>query len=319
MLRKFIFSKRVIHQLPLSSSALFKRKLYSTVNPHHKNMTSDSGRTLFQSQGNDYSKFRPDYPSEIFETIITFAKDNNPNAEFEVAVDMACGAGEATKHLVPYYKIIYGIDVSSSMLENAPKHPNINYSIGAVEATKLPNESIDLVLVAQALHWFDFEKFFIELDRILKPGGTFAVIGYPLNRFSNNTLANEVIQKFFYQTLEGCWSERRRILDQEYADVPFIYKETLRKHRFFNTKSMSIENYVRYIGTWSAVQTYYLKQQNTNNKEVKLKTGELKILDDLQRDLMMAFKANTSQQEIYVIFDFILLMTSKELELPKKA
>lgn len=61
-------------------------------------MTESGGRLYYQTIGKNYSKFRPDYPQEIFDKIIEFMKKNG-HTSFKTALDIACGAGEATKDL----------------------------------------------------------------------------------------------------------------------------------------------------------------------------------------------------------------------------
>jgi hypothetical protein len=103
----------------------------------------------------------------------------------------------------------------------------------------------------KALHWFEFDLFFQEVDRVLKKNGVLAVWGYPLNHFKNEK-STKIINKFFSETLRDYWSKRRFLLDNLYRDIDFPYKESFEKVIFTNNKIMTLENYVNYVSTWSA-------------------------------------------------------------------
>jgi len=135
----------------------------------NRNKTKDVHQ-LFSKGGENYAKFRPDYPPELYEKIMEYVgrKDLKTIPKGSTVVDIACGAGEATKELVQYYDRIIGIDISQNQLKSAYKHEKITYQVGNSEKTNIESNSVDLVTVAQALHWFEFDQFFTEMDRILK-------------------------------------------------------------------------------------------------------------------------------------------------------
>jgi trans-aconitate 3-methyltransferase len=89
------------------------------------------------------------------------------------------------------------------------------------------------------------------VDRILRKNGVLAVWGYPLNHFKNEN-STKIISKFFNEKLGEYWSKRRLLLDNLYRDIDFPYKETMETVVFTNNKTMTLENYVNYISTWSA-------------------------------------------------------------------
>jgi ubiquinone/menaquinone biosynthesis C-methylase UbiE len=87
------------------------------------------------------------------------------------ALDVGCGTGNSTIALLPYAKDIVGLDPSSSMLAEAPRHPQIEYRKGYAEALPFRGADFDLVTVSSAYHWFDHERFLGEVARVLRPGG----------------------------------------------------------------------------------------------------------------------------------------------------
>lgn len=226
-----------------------------------KNLKKDVHQ-LFQKGGENYANFRPDYPKELYQEILKYSgrKDFTTIPNGSTVVDLACGGGQATKDLIPYFDKIIGMDVSESQIKNAFQNEKIIYKVGKSEDTGLENESVDLITVAQALHWFEFDPFFKEVDRILKKGGVLACWGYPLNYFEEEAATNALIH--FFEDIDKYWHPKRKILDHKYKDVKFIYPNTLKKMTFQNKKKMTIENYMNYIRTWSSVITYIEKNQN---------------------------------------------------------
>ncbi|KAF9560509.1 S-adenosyl-L-methionine-dependent methyltransferase [Agrocybe pediades] len=147
-----------------------------------------------------YASSRPTYPIQLFEHIFAFhGRGTNHGAaakpQWNRAVDVGCGTGQATTRLTPFKEVI-GVDPSLGMLEKARKHvlestgagqtTNYRFVQGSAEDMKkaVPeDESVDLVVAgglldvassAQAAHWFDWSKVWPETSRVLRPGGTAA-------------------------------------------------------------------------------------------------------------------------------------------------
>mmetsp|Transcript_2367 Transcript_2367/g.7145 ORF Transcript_2367/g.7145 Transcript_2367/m.7145 type:complete len:208 (+) Transcript_2367:224-847(+) len=137
------------------------------------------------SQSAAYAKHRPSPPQALFDAIATYA---GPGAPTEVALDVATGTGQATGGLATRYGRVIGLDVSKAQLAEASSgenaKPNVEFQEGTAESTGLPDSSVDLVTVAQALHWFDQPRAFAEFARVLKPGGVLAAWGYDLYALS---------------------------------------------------------------------------------------------------------------------------------------
>ncbi|XP_012942650.1 putative methyltransferase DDB_G0268948 isoform X1 [Aplysia californica] len=152
--------------------------------------TSTSGSTPGKSSNpydveeiiNHYREHRPTYAQEVFETIQAFCEENK--AEFDLALDIACGSGQATVPLAGIYKQAIGVDASASHVAKAPRHlSNITYKVADCNfpLNFIESGTVDLVSVASAVHWLDLNNFYAETDRMLKPGGVMAVFcgGFP--------------------------------------------------------------------------------------------------------------------------------------------
>lgn len=133
-----------------------------------------------------YAKYRPTYGKEVFDTIINFCKETNDS--LSLAIDVGCGSGQSTIPLAKDFDKVIGIDVSVKQIENAPENlPNVSFRTGLAEDLSfLSDGTVDLVTVAQTLHWLDLKAFFGEVQRILKPGGSLVVYGYGLAVLDNS-------------------------------------------------------------------------------------------------------------------------------------
>lgn len=133
------------------------------------------------------------------------------------AWDSACGNGQAAVHLAKYFQHVSATDVSENQIINAIIAPNVSYGFGSSEKTNFPDSSFDLILVAQALHWFKFDQFWPEADRVLKPGGIFAACGYCWFKISPDI--DQQIQTLLLTPIAPFWAEQNKILWNHYQDV----------------------------------------------------------------------------------------------------
>lgn len=201
----------------------------------------------FSSQSNLYAKFRPTYPQELYDYILTQCSN------FSSAWDCGTGNGQVAGVLSNSFEKVFGTDISSQQLENAIKKPNIYFSKQSAESTNFKDNSFDLITVAQAIHWFNFEKFYKEVKRCLKPEGVFAVIGYEL--FSSNQETNLVIEKLYHGLIGSYWDKERYLLEEGYKTIPFPFKE-IETPNFSLNLDWSFDELIGYLKTWSAVKHY---------------------------------------------------------------
>ena len=128
-----------------------------------------------------YVKYRPTYGPDVYDTIVKFCKETE-SCDFSLAVDVGCGSGQSTLPLTKHFHKVIGLDVSEAQIARAPKHfPNLSFRVGPAEDLSfMESGCVDLVTVAQAMHWMDVKLLFPEVERVLKPGGAFVVYGYGL-------------------------------------------------------------------------------------------------------------------------------------------
>ena len=201
----------------------------------------------FSKQAAVYAQYRPQYPDELFRYIMGFVKENN------MAWDCGTGNGQSAKELSKFFNTVFATDISQKQIDNAYRADNIFYSLQPAEQTGLPAESIDLVTVSQALHWFNFEKFYAEVNRVAKPGAVIAVWTYSLLRISE--IIDPVIEHYHFNTLGNYWDAERKYVDDNYTSIPFPFEE-IKTPAFAIKVNWDLHDLEGYLQTWSALQKF---------------------------------------------------------------
>jgi len=201
----------------------------------------------FSVQSKAYAEFRPNYPDEMIETVVSQVKNR------AAALDVATGNGQVAIKLADYFDTVYATDVSSKQIENAYQKPNVIYKVESAENTDFNDDQFDLITVAQAVHWFDFEDFYREVDRILKPDGVIAILGYGL--FSTNPESDEILRDYYHNIVGRYWDAERHYIDERYESIPFPFDE-IHVGKFNDSMIWTFDQLVGYLETWSATQHY---------------------------------------------------------------
>ncbi|KAI8872075.1 S-adenosyl-L-methionine-dependent methyltransferase, partial [Ramicandelaber brevisporus] len=139
-----------------------------------------------------YRDARPTYDARIFDRIDLFRGE--AGAASDLAVDIGSGTGQVANNLATRgFKKIIAIEPSAVMRANALQHPNITYFDGNSNHLIAADGTADLVVAAQAAHWFDMDKFLAEVKRVLKPSGVLAIIGYAQLEFPECPAATKLV------------------------------------------------------------------------------------------------------------------------------
>lgn len=174
-------------------------------------------------------------------------------SEHKCLWDCGTGTGQVAFVLADKFDKIIATDVNASQLAHARPHPKIIYQQSAAEQTDLPNNSVDLITVAQALHWFNHAQFNKEVERVLKPRGILAVWCYDLVQ-TNNSELNKIIDAFYTQVTAPYWAPERKYIDDEYQDIPIPFSK-IKAPVFTIKKCLSKDALISYFATWSPVNT----------------------------------------------------------------
>lgn len=219
----------------------------------------------FSEQADKYAKFRPTYPDALYDYLMSIVTGR------ENAWDCGTGNGQVAHKLAAFFDKVFATDISRQQIENAIAHGKIEYSVQPAESTSFPDNTFELVTVAQAIHWFDFDAFYKEVNRTIRNRGVLAVIGYGGIQLSPSV--DNVIAGFYRNIVGPYWDKERKYIDDNYRTIPFPYKE-IKAPVFENVFDWSFEHLVGYLETWSAVKHY--------EKENALNPVSL-IYDDLRK------------------------------------
>lgn len=222
-------------------------------------MSSAAFEDRFSARAQQYSRYRPTYPPELFEYVASLAPAR------ELAVDCGTGNGQAAIGLAAHFDKVLAVDGSDAQLARAATHPRVTYRVGRAEDIPADDGTVDLVVVAQALHWFDLDRFFNQTRRVLRPGGVLAVWGYEL--FRTEPEIEDVLLRFYHQTVGPYWSPHRRIVENGYSDVTLPFDELACDRHFVMSVRWSIDHVLGYLSSWSAVHEYE-KQTGRNPLEL---------------------------------------------------
>ena len=194
------------------------------------------------------------------------------NAPVKLAVDVACGTGLSTWTLLAIAEQVIGTDTSAVMLQQAPKDARITYVQAPAEALPLENESVDLVTVSSAFHWFDRQAFLRQARRVLRSGGWLVIYE---NFFRGHEHANTDFTAWlgdYYASHPSPPRDREPFTakDAEKAGFTFEVSET-----YENTWSFALPDFGAYLMSQSnAVAAIARGQDSAESLKLKL-TEEL--------------------------------------------
>lgn len=174
-----------------------------------------------------------------------------------MAWDCACGNGQAAENLAQIFDRVIASDISEQQIENAKKIDNVEFTVCTAEQTDFPDDSFDLICVAQALHWFNFELFWSEIRRVLKPNGIFSAWGYTWPSISPEL--DSIFQKLILDVIEPYWAPQNRLLWNHYEEISFPFEE-VESPNFTMEVNWNLNEFFDFIHTYSATRRCMEKQ-----------------------------------------------------------
>lgn len=204
-------------------------------------------RDHFSSGSDAYRRFRPRYPEPLFAALAAATPGRT------LAWDCGTGTGQAAIALTKHFAHVIATDASHAQIAVAESHPRVQYRVAPAEASGLDATTVDLVTVAQALHWFDLDAFYTEVRRVVRPDGVLAVWTYGMMEIDPNVDA--VVRDFYGMRLGAYWPAERRLVDEGYRTIPFPFTE-LAIPPLVLEATLTLEQLAGYVSTWSAVHRY---------------------------------------------------------------
>lgn len=218
-------------------------------------MTNVIARTHFLSGGQSYRRYRPAYPQAMFAWL------RDQTAAGELAWDCATGTGQAAIPLAAHYRRVLATDVSAGQLAFARPYLGVDYLLAAAEQMPLADHSVDLITVAQALHWFDLDEFAAEVRRVLRQGGLLAAWTYRRGRVDAGV---DAVIDSFHASLGDWWPPERPMVEAGYAGLELPGLVALpAPPTFAMTSHWNRTQLLGYLGTWSAVRACTRHQGRT--------------------------------------------------------
>ena len=202
----------------------------------------------FSGVAAQYADFRPRYPAALFDYLAGLAPKNG------VAWDCAAGNGQASLDLATRLGRVIATDASREQLAAAPPHSKIEYRVAAAEQSGLPEASVSLITVAQALHWFDLPRFYAEAGRVLVSGGVIAVWAYGINQMAGGNV-NELVQDYYTNTVGPYWPPERALVEDGYQSINFPFAE-MTPPLFRMEADWTLGQLLGYLSTWSATNRF---------------------------------------------------------------
>lgn len=163
--------------------------------------------------------------------------------------EVAAGSGQATAGLTRVFSRVVATDASPAQLEQM-EVAAARTAACLAEAAPFRAGSVDVVAVAQALHWLDHARFFDEVRRVSKPGALLAAWSYRLPEIDDDL--DPLLRRLARHDLRAFWPRERDHVESAYAtiDVPF---EEIPAPSFRIDAQLDVDAFLGYVRTWSAV------------------------------------------------------------------
>lgn len=202
----------------------------------------------FATVATRYAESRPTYPPALFDWLAGQCPERRR------AWDCGAGSGQASFELARYFGHVLATDASEAQIACAMPHPRVEYRVARAEDSGLADASVDLITVAQALHWFDFDRFFAEARRVLKPAGLFAAWSYGVPRVEDDAV-NARVQHFYHEVVGPYWPPERHHIESGYGTIepPFPRLDT---PSFVMCQRWNLEQLLGYFRSWSATARF---------------------------------------------------------------
>ena len=290
-----------------------------------------------KKQAAEYVKYRPSLTSEVTDCVMSFYRNQQTDGNSSkpsLMVDVGCGSGQATNAFHSCFNKIVGIDVSEQQLDQAKTqnvYENVEYLEGSAEEMPVSTGSVDLIVSTAASHWFDLPKFFKETERVLKPSGCLALIGYyiPAMRLlaqKNDDILAQKAAKLCEELSMRCAKDddellfRRSLARRRYRDIfeMIPFKTKVRNDSIHLYCLSSLQGICGLLSSFSFYQAFMEKQSsklNENSPDFSETEPEEDPLFRLFNDLMELWNLDqdsANDLNIELDYEMFILLARKQ-------
>jgi SAM-dependent methyltransferase len=195
-----------------------------------------------------YADNRPTYPAELFVWLANQCKEHT------LAWDCGAGNGQASTELAHFFKHVVATDASAAQISQAMPHPLVEYRVAPSESSGLDDACADIIVVAQALHWFDLDHFYAEVRRVLKPNGLFAAWSYGVLSVEGDDV-NSIVQHFYHEDVGSYWPSERHHVETAYREIDFPFRR-IAAPIFTMKVRWNLAQLLGYFRSWSATARF---------------------------------------------------------------
>ena len=231
----------------------------------------------FKTVARHYAENRPCYPVELFEWLAEQCPVR------DLAWDCGTGSGQAAIDLATYFASVLATDASPAQISQAQAHDRVEYRVAAADISELESCTVDLVVVAQALHWFDVDQFHQEVQRVLKPKGIIAEWCYGIIEVEDEAI-NRLIQHFYHNVVGAYWPPERKHVETAYRDLPFPF-HPIDAPAFVMQVTWNLDQLVGYLRSWSSTALF-------------IKTNRVDPVEELTKELLIVWGNSTQCHKI---------------------
>lgn len=187
------------------------------------------------------------YPARLYEFLARLT------GRHDLAWDCGTGNGQAATGIAAYYDKVIATDPSARQIGNAIAHAKVEYRVEKAEHSGLADASVDLITVANALHWFDLNIFYNEVRRVAGKGAVIAAWACPTPYIEPEI--DKVIFDYHDNVLNDYWMTENRLVEDKYRDIPFSF-DPIATPEFTSEKMTDLNGVIGYLNTWSATQRF---------------------------------------------------------------
>lgn len=229
----------------------------------------------FSAAASSYAAFRPTYPAALVDALADLAPSR------ALAWDVGCGSGQLSTALARLFARVIATDASAAQIAQTRACASVEYRVARAEASGLDADSVDLVVAAQAAHWFALDAFYAEARRVARAGAAIALVSY--GRVVLAEPMQSILGAFYDGPLRERWPPERRHVDAGYRSLAFPFRE-LDVPPFALREAWDLARVLGYVETWSATQA--------------LRTAEPGVVDAWRAAMTRAWGDATTLHEV---------------------